>query len=187
VLGYDWARLHAALNDLPAALLLFAVLFDFLGPLNRRETLKTAGFWCLIAGVTGGLLAAGAGLMAEDVVEHSARAHTVMETHKTLALVSLSVFAALLLWRLRRRTRSRKEETVFLTVGAVGVILLVWTAKLGGTLVFDHGLGISTRRLDEVIVERAGGHEHEEEHAHPAPSGQAGGHPAPARADSTHR
>ena len=26
--GYDWPRLHAALNDLPAALLLVAVLFD---------------------------------------------------------------------------------------------------------------------------------------------------------------
>ena len=28
MLGYDWPRLHAALNDLPAALLLVAVLFD---------------------------------------------------------------------------------------------------------------------------------------------------------------
>ena len=27
MLGYDWPRLHAALNDLPAALLLMAVLF----------------------------------------------------------------------------------------------------------------------------------------------------------------
>ena len=29
--GYDWPRLHAALNDLPAALLLVAVLFDLAG------------------------------------------------------------------------------------------------------------------------------------------------------------
>ena len=187
MLGYDWARVHAALNDLPAALLLFAVLFDFLGALNRRESLKAASFWCLVAGVGGGLLAAGAGLMAEDVVEHSARAHDVMETHKTLAFVSLGVFALLLLWRLRRRTRSPKEQTVFLTAGAVGVILLVATAKLGGTLVFDHGLGISSRRMEGVIAERAGG-QHEEGHEHPAAqSGRSGTHPAPARADTTHR
>ena len=32
MLGYDWPRLHAALNDLPAALLLVAVLFDLAGP-----------------------------------------------------------------------------------------------------------------------------------------------------------
>ena len=28
--GYDWPRLHAALNDLPAALLLVAALFELL-------------------------------------------------------------------------------------------------------------------------------------------------------------
>ena len=28
MLGYDWPRLHAALNDLPTALLLTALLFD---------------------------------------------------------------------------------------------------------------------------------------------------------------
>ena len=45
MLGYDWPRLHAALNDLPAALLLVAVLFDLAGALTRRPSLRTAGFW----------------------------------------------------------------------------------------------------------------------------------------------
>ena len=31
MLGYDWPRLHAALNDLPTALLLTALLFDLVG------------------------------------------------------------------------------------------------------------------------------------------------------------
>ena len=35
--GYDWPRLHAALNDLPAALLIGAVLFDLLAAATRRE------------------------------------------------------------------------------------------------------------------------------------------------------
>jgi hypothetical protein len=30
MLGFDWPRLHAALNDLPIALLLTAALFDVL-------------------------------------------------------------------------------------------------------------------------------------------------------------
>ena len=35
--GYDWPRLHAALNDLPAALLLMAALFELL---RRRLKLR---------------------------------------------------------------------------------------------------------------------------------------------------
>ena len=56
--GYDWPRLHAALNDLPAALLLAAVLFDLLGAATRRAGFRQVGFWILIAGAIG----AGAGL-----------------------------------------------------------------------------------------------------------------------------
>jgi hypothetical protein len=38
--GYNWPRLHAALNDLPAALLIAAVLFDLLAAATRREGLR---------------------------------------------------------------------------------------------------------------------------------------------------
>jgi hypothetical protein len=37
--GYDWPRLHAALNDLPAALLLVTVLFDTGAWITKRESL----------------------------------------------------------------------------------------------------------------------------------------------------
>ena len=51
--GYDWPRLHAALNDFPAALLLVSVLFDVAGAILKRESLKTVGFWTLLTGVAG--------------------------------------------------------------------------------------------------------------------------------------
>ena len=176
--GYDWARLHAALNDLPAALLLFAVLFDFLGAVNKKDSLRAAGFWCLLAGLAGGLLAAGAGLLAENSVEHSARAHEIMETHQTLALVTLAVFAVLAAWRLRHPTLQPRQQALYLVVGVVGVILVVATGRIGGELVFDHGLGISTRTMEGVIAERQGGHEHGAAHEHQDEH---------ERADTTHR
>ena len=43
--GYDWPRLHAALNDLPAALLLIAVLFELASVVLRRPTFRVVGFW----------------------------------------------------------------------------------------------------------------------------------------------
>src|SRR5256885_8798493 len=52
--GYDWPRFHAAVNDLPAALLLVTVLFDLGAWLTKRESLKAAALWTLWAGVIGG-------------------------------------------------------------------------------------------------------------------------------------
>ena len=169
LLGYDWPRLHAALNDLPAALLLVAVLFEILGVVNKRDTLRAAGFWCLVTGVAGALLAIGSGLMAEDAVEHTDVAHEFMETHETAAFFVLGAFGLMLLWRLVRRNMAGLERAGYLVLGVVGVAFLVGTSKLGGILVFDHALGLKAARMHEIIEAR-GGHEHEpgEEHEHPA-------------------
>jgi uncharacterized membrane protein len=184
--GYDWPRLHAALNDLPPALLLVAVLFEILGAINKRDTLRAAGFWCLVTGVAGTLLAIGSGLMAEDHVEHTDAAHALMERHETLAFVVLGVFGVMLLWRLIRRAMLPAERTAYLVLGVAGVVALSWTAKIGGSLVFDHALGLKAADMHEIIEAR-GSHVHhhgegdEDEHAPAAMPGDS----AKAMADST--
>lgn len=160
--GYDWPRLHAALNDFPAALLLVSVLFDLAGTILKRESLKTVGFWTLLTGVAGTAAAVVAGLLTEDVIDHSDPAHALMERHETFGLAVLGVFTVLGIWRLVRRGTWRPRELPFaLAAGTVGVGLMVYTANLGGQLVFDHALGIPTARLGAVVTERGGeAHEH---------------------------
>ena len=170
--GYSWVLLHAALNDLPTALLLAAVLFDLLGASLKRESLRAAGFWCLVAGVIGGGLAAIAGELAEGVAPHDEAGHEIMETHETFALVVLGLFTLLLLWRIVRRIIGRQEQTIFTTAGVIGLGLLVFTAKLGGSLVFQHAVGIDNHVLQSAIEGRRAGHEHgaddDHDHDHPA-------------------
>ena len=167
-LGYDLPRLHAALNDLPPALLPMSVLFDLLGLVFKRESLKAAGFWTLVFGVIGTAAAITSGLLAEDAVQHSEQAHEIMETHETLAFIVLAIFGVLAIWRIVRRGVWRdKEQPVTLTAGVIGVAILVYAASLGGKLVFDHGLGIRTERLQQIPAERTG-HEHDEDEASPA-------------------
>ncbi len=51
MLGYNAARWHAVLNDLPAALLFVAVLFDLAAAWTKRESLMWAAIWTLWTGV----------------------------------------------------------------------------------------------------------------------------------------
>lgn len=154
--GYDISRIHAALNDLPAALLPMSVLFDLLGAYLKRQSLKAAGFWTLIAGVVGTGAAIVSGLLAEDATPHGAETHAIMETHETLALIVLGLFAILAIWRLvRRGVWNEKEQPVALTAGVIGVALIAVTAMFGGRLVFEHAVGIPTPALEAAVLERS--------------------------------
>ena len=159
--GYDWPRLHAALNDLPTALLVTAVFFDLLAVFTRRPSLRQAGFVTMIAGTIGAGVAVLSGLQAEDHIAHGEAVHGLMETHETLALTTLGIFAVLVLWRiLRERRMSARERTVSLVVSMAGAGVLVATAAYGGKMVFEHAAGIPSEALEQELHERAEGHHH---------------------------
>jgi len=186
MLGHDAARIHAALNDLPAALLVAAVVFDLLGAFLKRDSLKTAGFWTLVAGVLGGIAAAISGLIAKEAAPLGTEAHGVAETHGTLAFIVLGLFALLALWRVvRRGVWSDKEQPVALTAAVIGVALMTFTAMLGGRLVFDHGVGIPTATLEAAALQRAAlSGENQPQAAPAAPLPADSTTPAPVPADS---
>jgi len=155
--GYDWPRLHAALNDLPAALLLAAVLFDLIGAATRRPSFRQAGFWTLMVGAIGAAAAVLSGLQAEEVVPHDGVGHEVMETHELLSFVTLGIFGVLAAWRAFRETRmGNAERSLTLGVSLGGLGVLIATGVYGGRLVFDHAAGISTEVLQAELQSRVG-------------------------------
>jgi uncharacterized membrane protein len=179
--GYDWPRFHAAVNDLPAALLLVTVLFDLAAWLTKRESLKAAALWTLWAGVLGGWVAVVAGLQAEDAIEHGEAIHELMETHETLALTTMGIFTVVLAWKLFRRAKlTGAEEAGLRVLSVAGLVTVVWTGVLGGKLMFDHAAGIPNATMQAELENRAAGHHHEpgetDEDAH-----------VDSAADSTHR
>ena len=165
--GYDWPRLHAALNDLPAALLIGAVVFDLLAAATRREALRAASFWTLMLGTLGAAAAVVSGLQAEEHIAHGEAVHRIMETHERLALITAGIFGVLALWRIvRERRMGSGERAVGLALGPGGAGVLAATGVYGGKLVFEHAAGIPTDVLKNEIGQRAAGHHHEagEEH-----------------------
>src|SRR5688500_11090283 len=136
--GYDWPRLHAALNDLPTALLVTAAVFELLALTTRKESLRQVSFWTLMTGALGGVAAVLSGLQAEENIAHGDAVHRVMETHELLGLVTLGTFGVLAAWRLwRERRMGTGERAVALAATLAGAGLLVATAVYGGRLVFD--------------------------------------------------
>src|SRR2546421_8768378 len=94
--GYDWPRFHAAVNDLPVALLLVTVLFDLAAWRTKRSSLEAAARWTLWVGVIGGWVAVLAGLEAEDVIGHGEAVHALMEADETPALVTVGTLTVVL-------------------------------------------------------------------------------------------
>ena len=163
MLGYDAPRWHAALNDLPAALLLVAVLFDLAAAATKRESLAWAAIWTLWAGVIGGWAAVIAGELAADAIDHGAAIHEIMEKHETMALLTMSLFTIVLIWKMARRFQMPPQElAITRALSVVGLAALVWTGVLGGRMMFQHAAGIPTQTLQAEIQNRAAGHAHEE-------------------------
>ena len=161
--GYDAARWHAVLNDFPAALLVVAVVFDFAAATTKRESLMWAAIWTLWAGVIGGWLAVVAGKLASGSIEHGEAIHDIMEHHEQMAIITMSVFSVVLIWKmLRRFALPPSEQALTRALSVVGLAGLVWTAILGGRLMFEHAAGIPTQRLQAEVLDRAAGHHHEE-------------------------
>jgi uncharacterized membrane protein len=173
MVGYDAARWHAVLNDLPAALLLVAVLFDVAAAVTKRESLMWAAIWTLWAGVIGGWAAVVAGKLASSSIDHGETIHQIMEKHENMALMTMAVFTVVLAWRLIRRFQMPPQELAFTRMlSIVGLLGLVWTAVLGGRLMFQHAAGIPSQTLKAELENREEGHEHQpgEQHEQGAPA-----------------
>jgi uncharacterized membrane protein len=161
MLGYDWPRVHALLNDLPIALLVTAVFFDLLALATRRLVFRQVGFSLMLVGAIGAIAAVVSGLQAEDHIAHGEAVHRVMETHERFALITLGIFGVLALWRLIREKRmGGLERTAVVLASLCGVAVLFATGLYGGRLVFEHAAGIPSAVLQGELHERSEGHQH---------------------------
>lgn len=182
---FSLPRLHAIVNDFPVALLIVAVMFEFLFLLTKRDSFRLVAYWTLLAGVIGGGLAVLSGLGAEDHIAHGEAVHEIMEEHEELAFITTGIFAVVALWRLwREKTMGQGERIAALALALIGTGFLVSTGKHGGDLVFDHAAGTSTPNLEAELKSRALGHQHEEgdedhDEDHAMPDSTMGPAPAP--------
>jgi len=150
---------HPMLIVFPLGLLSTAVIFDIAYALTGNADLSVFSFWALVAGLVGGLLAAIFGLVDWLAIPSGTRAKRIGAMHGGGNLVVVVLFFLSLLTRLS--DNAYLPNVVPLVLGVLGALLAVFTAWLGGELVYrlrvavddDAGLDASNSLEREGVVE----------------------------------
>jgi uncharacterized membrane protein len=132
---------HPMLVVFPLGLLSTAVIFDILYLASGNDDLAIVAFWAIAAGVVGGLLAALFGLWDWLGIPRGTRARRVGLLHGGGNLVVTALFAISWILRLDDPTYL-PNSAVPLILGVLGAALALFTAWLGGELVYRLRVGV---------------------------------------------
>jgi uncharacterized membrane protein len=145
--------LHPLTVHFPIALLFTSVFFDLLGILTGKKQFNQTGWWLLILGLAGGIVAAGLGLWTEEQVEAMGVPETAVDRHEAFALTTMAVFAVLTVIRWRTRAQwSSRDRVIYLIVAMVGLLLLGITGFYGGELVYRYGAGVESPAIPPPVT-----------------------------------
>jgi uncharacterized membrane protein len=131
---------HPMLIVFPLGLLATAVIFDIAYVLTGNADLSVFSFWGLAAGLVGGLLAAIFGLVDWLAIPSGTRAKRIGAMHAVGNLAVVGLFAVSFLTRLS--DNAYLPSLVPLLFGVLGAALSLFTAWLGGELVYRLRVGV---------------------------------------------
>ncbi|HWR43455.1 DUF2231 domain-containing protein [Sporomusa sp.] len=148
---------HPAVIHFPIALLLIGFLFDTVSVILKKDSLRGAGWWCLLIGVVSMAVAIGSGIYAENTAGHNDASHAIMERHKNIEYVAAVLFGLMLVWRSLKRTLlpgTVSQLVIYFAIGVLAVGTMAYGAHLGGRLVYEYGIGVT------AVPQETGTHEH---------------------------
>lgn len=134
---------HPMLVAFPIALWVVALIFDLIAVSQGNQMLWAAGFYCVIAGCVGAVLAAAAGAIDwATVVPPKSSAKQRGLIHGSINVVALLLFIAV---AYRQGTAMAEPDALNLVLMVIGVILIGISGWLGGTLVYRNQIGVDHR------------------------------------------
>ena len=141
--------LHPFLVHFVIALFTISVLLDVLGFLSARDKFHFTAWINLLGAGIAVLLAVGSGLLEESQITIPDLAKDTFDSHKTTAFITAVIILFLVFWRLGLKNRlNRSQKWLYILIALVGLVSLYIGAYQGGKLVYKHGLGIRTDRIE---------------------------------------
>lgn len=132
--------IHPMLVVFPVGLFTTAVIFDVLYLITRNPTFPTVTFYMIGAGILGALLSAVFGLIDWLGLPPRSRSWGFALGHGLGNVLVLMLFT--LNWMLRRGNGDLVPDGRALFLSFAGLVLLLFTAWLGGELVYRLGVGV---------------------------------------------
>lgn len=143
-------HLHAMLIHFPIALLLAGFFSESLGLLFKKDFFHKAGYFLLILGTIGAIVAYITGNLAGSGIEEGPLLIPV-ELHETaggitllLAMLTTFVYSVILYLKHAKSWLKWVGFLLFLTLS----VAILRTGYLGGQLVFTHGAGVELQLPD---------------------------------------
>ena len=134
-------HIHPLLTDFPAAFLPVSVLLLFLS--RRWPNLRQPAWITMLVGTAGAVLA----FMTGDAIAETlpAQVQAFVQPHQILASLTTLFFVGLTIWQWQsqRRHKDVMQTTPFMVLSVIGMLLLIVTGMFGGSLVFDHAIGVA--------------------------------------------
>ena len=131
---------HPMLIVFPLGLLATAVIFDILYLIFNNALFPTASYYMIAAGAIGGLLAAIFGFLDWSGLPSNSRAKKIGLWHGLGNFVIVLLFIGS--WLLRRNNVDFVPDTLAMILSFAGAILALFTAWIGGELVYRLGVAV---------------------------------------------
>jgi len=152
-------NLHPLFVHFPIALLFMFFLLDVTGSWFGKSDWRRAAGWFLGCGAVFAGLTVAMGLIAAASVAHGGDVHDIMENHEHLGISVFLLATVLAVWRwLAKGEISGAPNTLYLLFAAILTGLLIFTADLGGLMVYQYGVAVEP--VTEINKEAAALHQH---------------------------
>jgi len=145
----NFLPLHPALVHLPIAMMKSE---------PRRAAFRTVGFWSLLAGLAGGVLAIAAGYLDMNRAALAPETREFVDLHETIGWVLGIGLAILSAWRWLIWHRGQMTINTAYLVGAFLVLAItLFQGWYGGQMVYAYGAGVAPTGQGTETVEAARG------------------------------
>jgi uncharacterized membrane protein len=134
---------HPAMVHFAVAFLIVGGVGEAWGMLAGRERLARFAGVLVVIGTTSLIPTIVTGYLAANTVELGDAARPVLDAHERNGIFLLGVFVAALFWKgWNRGEIPRAQRPWYAILLLVGVLLAVYSALLGGDLVYNKGVGV---------------------------------------------
>ena len=130
-------EVHPSVVHFPITLFPVALGTDLVGRATGNEHLLEAGRVGMIGAALSTAIAGVFGFIAQEEIK-SGDAHDLLVTHRTMNIGFLGLAATMATMRAKRT----QPTWAYLAAGIAGTIGMVYSAYLGGKMVYTHGVGV---------------------------------------------